>query len=238
MSLKETLKQESRREREKLKQMTPRDKVWYIWEYYKVHIFIFIGLVLLLQLIATILYNQTFTSRFSYVVINNQNSMETSFDAFNEEFKQYMGYGKKDTIEADGSVVIQYGEHVSEMEYGNMAKISALVAGQSLDAMICDQINIDHYCQLNGFLDLSEVLPADLWEQVKPLAYYGKNEAGESIPCAIELGGTSFMEKTGVQLDPCYFGIITNTARIDTAISWLRFVLDPDSPGPGTQNQD
>ena len=33
MSLKETLKTESRKEREKMKKMSKNDLVWYIWEY-------------------------------------------------------------------------------------------------------------------------------------------------------------------------------------------------------------
>lgn len=226
MSLKETLKAEGQKEREKLKNMTPKDKAWYIWEYYKIHIFVLIGLFFVFYLIGDILYNKTFTSQLSYVVINNANPQGTSFEEFNEEFKTYMEYGKKDLIESDGSVVIRYGDRISEMEYGNMAKISALVAAQDLDIIIGDQLNIDHYAQLDGFKNLQETLPPDLWQQVEPYVYYGKNEAGEDIPCAVDIRGSSFCEKTGVVIEPCYFAVINNTERIDTVISWLRFVLE------------
>ena len=40
MSLKETLKNEAREEQAKLKKMSFRDKLWYIWEYYKIHMLI------------------------------------------------------------------------------------------------------------------------------------------------------------------------------------------------------
>ena len=98
-----------------------------------------------------------------------------------------MGYGKKDVIEADGSMVIRYGDVISEMEYGNMAKVSALV---------------------------------------EPFIYYGKNEAGEEIPCGIDLSDSYFCEKTGIDMNPCYLGIVNNTARIDTVISWIDFALE------------
>lgn len=225
MSWKEHLKEEGIREREKLKNMPPKDRAWYIWEYYKVHIFILIGLCLVIYLIGEILYNKTFTTQLSYATINNF-SPDYSFDEFNEEFKAYMGYGKKDVVEGDGSMVIRYGEVISEMEYGNMAKVSALVAAQDLDILICDHLNIDHYAQLDGFRNLKETLPEDLWRQVEPLIYYGKNEAGEEIPCGIDLRGSYFFQKTGIAMEPCYLGIVNNTARIDTVISWIRFALD------------
>ncbi len=225
MSWKENLKQESQKEREKLKKMTPRDKAWYVWEYYKIHIFILIGCFFVLYLIGNILYNKTFTTQLSYLTINNT-SPNYSFEEFDEEFKQFMGYGKKDLIESDGSAVIRYGDVISEMEYGNMAKISALVAAQDLDIMLCDQLNLDHYAYLDGFRNLKETLPDDLWQKVEPFLYYGTNEAGESIPCAVDIHNSYFCKKTGIALDPCYFGIVNNTERIDTAIAWLRFALD------------
>lgn len=225
MSWKETLKQEGQKERAKLKTMTPKDKVWYIWEYYKIHIFALIGMCFVIYLIGDILYHKTFTSQLSYVIINNF-SQDYTLEEFNEAFKTYMGYGKKDLIEADGSLMIRYGDRISEIEYGNMAKVSALVASQDLDIIIGDQLNIDHYTQLDGFLNLEEVLPKDLWQKVQPLIYYGKNEAGEEIPCAVDIRGSYFCEKTGVELEPCYAAVIANTERIDTVISWLRFALD------------
>ena len=38
MSFKEELKREAAVERQKLKNMSFEDKLWYIWEYYKFHI--------------------------------------------------------------------------------------------------------------------------------------------------------------------------------------------------------
>ena len=112
MSWKEHLKEEGIKEREKLKQMPPKDRAWYIWEYYKIHIFILIGFFMFLGLLGEIFYNKTFTTQLSYATINNFNP-DYSFEEFNEEFKAVMGYGKKDVIEADGSMVIRYGDVIS-----------------------------------------------------------------------------------------------------------------------------
>ncbi|HIT41942.1 MAG TPA: hypothetical protein IAB60_07605, partial [Candidatus Caccovicinus merdipullorum] len=63
MSLKDTIKKNGKEEGQKLKNMSWKDRFWYIWEYYKVH---FLGLIifcLVIYLIGTILYNQTFEDR-------------------------------------------------------------------------------------------------------------------------------------------------------------------------------
>ena len=82
MSWKEHLKEEGIKEREKLKQMPPKDRAWDIWEYYKIHIFILIGFFMFLGLLGEIFYNKTFTTQLSYATINNFNP-DYSFEEFN-----------------------------------------------------------------------------------------------------------------------------------------------------------
>ena len=106
MSLKDTIKKNGKEEGQKLKNMSWKDRFWYIWEYYKVH---FLGLIifcLVIYLIGTILYNQTFEDRLYYAVINNASPSSTDFESFNQEFKDAMGYGKKDRVTGDGSVFL------------------------------------------------------------------------------------------------------------------------------------
>ena len=51
MSLKDQLREEVRAESQKLKDMSFQDKLWYIWEYYKIHIG---GVVLAFLLISVV----------------------------------------------------------------------------------------------------------------------------------------------------------------------------------------
>lgn len=226
MSLKESLKAEGQKEKEKLKNMSTQDKIWYIWEYYKVHMLAAAALLFLVYLIINMIYQSTFETRLSYIVINNANAQNTDLISFNQEFKEFMHYGKKDRVEAEGSLYIQYGDRASEMEYAGMAKISALVASNELDMMIADQMNIDHYMELDAYVDLQQFLPDELWQQVKDSVYYAKDSQGRDVPCALDLNSTRFPEKTGVEITPCYLGIVSNTGRSDTILSWIRFVLE------------
>ncbi len=227
MSIKEQLKAEGKREREKLKQMTWGDRLWYIWEYYKLHMLALAAIFFVLYLIGNMIYNSTFTTQLSYLVINNTSTGITNFEAFDQEFKESMGYGKKDRITSDDSIHLRHLENGTEIEYANMAKISAMVATGDLDLMISDPVNIDHYMELEAFMDLQQLLPDDLWEQVKDSVYYAKDSQGQSIPCGIDLSLTSIPEKTGIAIEPGYISVMTGTTHADTILSWIRFVLQP-----------
>ena len=144
MSLKDTIKKNGKEEGQKLKNMSWKDRFWYIWEYYKVH---FLGLIifcLVIYLIGTILYNQTFEDRLYYAVINNASPSSTDFESFNQEFKDAMGYGKKDRVTGDGSVFLNFDDAGSPTDYAYMVKISAMVSGRELDMIITDESTFKH----------------------------------------------------------------------------------------------
>ena len=72
MQVSERLKKEAQTERQKLKEMSFRDKLWYIWEYYKFHILgvlIFLGI---LWVIGTSIYRSTYESELYCMYINNR----------------------------------------------------------------------------------------------------------------------------------------------------------------------
>lgn len=227
MSLKDTIKKNGKEEGQKLKNMSWKDRFWYIWEYYKVH---FLGLIifcLVIYLIGTILYNQTFEDRLYYAVINNASPSSTDFESFNQEFKDAMGYGKKDRVTGDSSVFLNFDDAGSQTDYAYMVKISAMVSGRELDMIITDESTFKHYAASDAFLNLEEVLPEDLQEQLQDQILYAANGSGEEIPCGLNISNTRFPEATGVSITPnCYMGIVSNTARLDTVIAWIRFILN------------
>lgn len=226
MTWKEKLKEEGQREKAKLQNMSWKDRAWYIWEYYKIHIALVGILFLLLYLAWTIAYNSTFTTRLSYVVINNGDNDTAGLEALDQDFRTYMGYGKKDKAGINSSLRINTADITSELEYASMAKISALVASKDLDMIIADATTIRYYMGLDAFVDLEQSLPADLWQQVKEHVLYAEDDQGRTVACGMDLSQTLFCEKAGVTISPCYVGIINGSQRTETAASWVRFVLE------------
>ncbi len=76
-----------------------------------------------------------------------------------------------------------------------------------------------------AFLDLKEVLPPDVYDQVKDQLYEVTNsETGETIACGIKIGNSDFLKKTGLTMNDPILGIISNSTRTDTAVKLIRYV--------------
>lgn len=224
MSLKEELKNEVAREKSKFGQMSFQDKLWYIGQYYKLHI---LGLILVVFLIgavgSTVYHNIYYDTALNGYVLNNREEPDTA--PFVGGFAEYMGYDKYQQLTLQSSYVT-YGEEASELSYATMAKLSALIAAKDLDFMIIDEVNFEHYTEMNGFKDLEAYLPADVYEAVQDRLVYAENESGESRPYAIIISDTSFAADSRLSDNCPYFAIISNTTRDDAVLSFVDYLFE------------
>lgn len=220
-----SIREEAARERKKLKQMTWRDKLWYIWEYYKLHIAGGLLLVCLLGVVCNSLYHRSFTTRLSFCVINDMAGDTSNFDRMEAGLKQALDCGKKDLIEINTGMYASYGDSVSQYGYATMAKITAMVAGKDLDVMIADQATIDHYGEAQAFADLKQLLPQDLYQSVKDDVYSLPGEDGSLRPVALSLEHTAFHQETGVTIKPAYLAVLGNSERTEAAVQMIRYLF-------------
>ncbi len=226
MSFKEELKAEAAVEKQKLKNMSTNDKLWYIWEYYKFHIAGLIAAIMLMCVIGSSIYNSTRDTMLYTVIINNPNGMYTNTEPLSTEFHEHMGFREKDSTIAE-TMFIHYGDGATEYSYASMGKITALIASADLDFMITDQEVFDHQNQMGAFMDLETALPADIWEVVKDWAVYTTDaETGEPIASAIDISSTDFAKRCAINMEPALLSIIVNTQRMDNCIAMLRYMLD------------
>ena len=63
-----SIREEAENERQKLKNMSWKDRAWYVWEYYKFHLLAVILVIGVLSTIGTMIYRQTFTTRLSVAI--------------------------------------------------------------------------------------------------------------------------------------------------------------------------
>lgn len=225
-----TFKERLHEEAAKLKEMSFRDKFWYIWEYYK---FPIIGVVIAVFLVGSIggaMYNNRFDTALSCAVLNSRYDSEalTVDQYFNEGFRAFIGLDENTKIDVDYSMSPSFDESaMNEYSYAELAKLTAMISSKGLDVMIGRPDVIDHYGEMDGFLNLEEALPADLYEQVKDYLYPVTNaETGQEAFCGIRIGDTSFGEKTGLILENPVLTIMSNSPHTDTAIQLIRYIFE------------
>lgn len=225
MSLKDDFKREARVEREKLSSMSLKDKIWYIWEYYKFHI-IGTGLFLFLAIsIGTTVVQNNYDTAFYCAIINARSQTDSNTEYLEQGFKEYLKVDEKTKVIVDSSLQVSY-ETPNEMGYAVMAKITALVASKELDAMITDVENIEHYAAVGGLADLHTFLPAETLVLVTDHLFYAKDEAGNSHPYAISLAETPFERETGLILDPPLLTFMGNTLHTDACVAVIHYLFE------------
>ncbi len=222
MSLKEQLKNEIRAERQKLKEMSLQDKLWYIWEYYKFHIGGIIAAAIIISVIITSVYNSTIHPALHCIIINSQSELDTS--VLEEDFHALMGFEKKQPVYAE-TMFIAYGDAATEYSYASMAKISALVASKDLDVLIADRESLEHYGSMDGLADLSQLLPADVLSAAESRLVFFPDSSGQSLAVSLDISETDFARVMNLSEGASYLSIISNSTHTETAIALIRYIF-------------
>ena len=224
MSLKDQLREEVRAESQKLKDMSFQDKLWYIWEYYKIHIGGVVLAFLLISVVVTSVRNISIHPGLYCVVLNNLSSQDMDTSILEQDFHDHMGFGEKQPVYVE-SMYITYGDNATELSYASMAKISALVASKDLDIIISDQESADHYAALDGLADLEKLLPADILSAVEDRLFFSLDGQGRSTASSLDLKGTALAGSMRLSEDASYLSVISNSDETETVFALIRYIF-------------
>lgn len=223
------LKDTLREERSKIKNMNPKDRLWYIWEYYRIPIIIAVVAVVLISSIGSAVYNNRFETALSCVILNSSPTGEDDSvdEYFNQGFRQYISLREDAKIDVDYSMSPTFDESsMNEFTYAQLAKITAMISSQGLDVMIGKPDTIDHFGEMGGFMDLKELLPADVYDKMKENLYFVTNqETGEKTACGLLIEGTDFSKKTGLVIEDPVLAVMSNSTHTDTSLELIRYVF-------------
>ncbi len=221
------LKEQWKIEKEKLSHMSWRDKIWYIWEYYKLHMVIALFIILILSAVGTAVYNSTFTTRLYCVILNSPRSHE-NFDVLTTDFAQAMGYGKKDQVYVESMISsLGNGDSVDAMnDYTTIMKMTTLISASEMDVLICDQNGFDYYAgRMDACYDLTTLLPQDLLDTVSDRLATTVTEDGRTVTAGLDITDTWFAEDVDLTMEPAYLCVIINSERTAEATDLIRYIV-------------
>ena len=235
-----------REEWARFKEQPGEEKFWYIWEYYKLHIFAIIGALIILGLVIHSAIEATKPTILQGFQVNLKSYADSS-DYMREEYLENRGYDpKKYHIYYDDSLVVDNRPESTGLNpqvlMASSTKIVANVQAADLDYMVMDRYSMDEYCKECILADLTEVLPKETFDRleaegrlVKSMQVLSYEDEEEKIPkevkeiyAGISLQPSAFSDHMEVK-DDCYFVIIFNTKRLDTTLDFLNYLLE-DSP--------
>ena len=197
MAIKDEIKQES----VKLKDMPPKKKAEYIWEYYKIPI---IGVIAVIVFIVTFTHDYRKNKRpyfLDAIVINS----DIAYSAENYLQEDLIKYADVDTdaynIAVDTSILIDE-EKFDQMTMANSQKVMALFAAGELDVVMGPDSIMDTYGKMGTFMDLTDVLKDDRIRALEDAGYemyyttvYEEDDKGEQVPVETYLAGV-YLDKS------------------------------------------
>lgn len=224
MSLKETISKKWKEETGKLSKMRFRDKLWYIWEYYKLHMLGILMIGIVIYIVGLSIHNRGITNVLYGGIINDYVT-DDSLKGLTDEFKErYALDPKKQTVTMDASFYISMDQQ-SEMSMSASTKLTVLIASQSLDFTISDPAVFENNAALDSYLDLETFLPEDMKSRLSEYYVYAADSAGNKKAYGLDLGVSRYVTEGQSTLAEPTLGVIANTLNSESVLLFLRVLF-------------
>lgn len=213
-----------REEISKLKQLTFRKKLEYIWDYYKPLLAGIIGIVILVCVVVRIVRSSQMITELSVACVNSQD-MGAGSEALKTGFAAYSGLnGKNQEVELDSSYVISLNGG-DQMTAASQAKLMAVISAEALDVMVMPEDIYENYLKAGMYQDLAQALGEEFLEANSQMCVTGirEDDGGEKVY------GLRLLENEKLEplygTEPVVLSIVANTKNTKNAAKFVQYLL-------------
>ncbi len=212
-------------EKEKLREMSFREKVAYIREYYKFHI---IGSIVAVAIIIYIVYgivNPAPATVFYAAMVNNA----ISEDVIQEYSNNFAGKLELNTERESVNLSTNFNFGPSEDQYtmGMRNALTTYIAANEIDVIIAPESEFKDYAYIGYFSKLSDKLPTDIYSSLTDNFYMAHTEEdAESSVYGIYLTDTKLYKDNSLSTEPYVLGILVNAPNNENSIEFIRFLFN------------
>lgn len=181
---------EFKKEREAMKNGTPKEKLAYFWYYYKWYVIV--GIAVVVFLVSFIyemvtqkqqVFNGTFIN--SWEQDGSQEYMQGFVDANGIDTDKYDVYIDTSIFISDSSM--------DETSMNSAQKLMVYMAANEIDVIASDLITFVNYANSNSFCDLRDVLSPEEIKKYEPYFYYIDQSAVDKKDAAIDAMDESYV---------------------------------------------
>ena len=202
-----TRKEKRQNELKKLKSMTFKQKVGYIWTYYKG---VFAGIIIACVIISIgvqMFQNSQLKSLLSIAVVDSNYNHDEQVEALQNDFLAYAGTGDKhEVVDVDTSLL-------SGDDYNTVVKMTVVMGAGTADMMFCGEETYKKYKQQEAFLSWKEILGDD----------YSKYEEYMTDDGRLDLEKCPNWEKYNmVYYSPVYAVVMSSSKNLENCICLIQ----------------
>lgn len=209
----------------KLKQMNIRQKIGYIWDYYKSYLFLLMLAALVVFFIADALHQRSREIVLQGFFSNDDYNL---FDArtISESFGKYLNLNAKQRVVFDDSLYVEL-DSSSEYVVASQGKISGYIAAKELDFIVTTPELVQHYSTHIPLMDLEVFIPNDLLNSISEYLYYVEGMDPVKKAYALDLSQSRFMKNADYKGDTPYYLIIPSNVQASEALfSFVKYAFD------------
>lgn len=217
---------EIRAQHHKMKDKTPKEKLLYFWEYYRIPtIVLIIAIAVVINLIYTVVTSKD--TVFYVVLVNGYTDMDTA--AYISGFEEYAQIDTKEyAMNMEANFTLDP-DSMDQYAMANLQKFMALVASNELDVAIANEDAFLGYSESGYFRDLNEVFPKETLDALADrLLYFDvpDDEIDGEIPVGIRVTDTPLIAETGAYAayGDAWFGVLVNSEHLENARLFLDYL--------------
>jgi hypothetical protein len=209
-------------------QMQLKDKVGYIWDYYKLRIIgavVIVGLgIYFVNLFTRPKVDISFEAAFvnCYDSVSDSSNMAIGFDEYMVKHDEGsdLGEGK---IVYDNNLFFNLGKS-SDYNNSYYQKLVAYLEAGTVDVVVCEYDNLIGVGQGGRFLDLRDERIKSVYETYIDRVVYVETEEG-NIPIGIDISDSPVIEEMNSYANGCYLAFGSNTKHYDKDLMFLKYLL-------------
>jgi len=232
MQIQPAEKTQPKTEREKLAEMRFKDKISYIWGYYK---YFFIGgaivLALAISLLNTFVFNPARKPYVSIATFGGYLPWETCSEIAEDLTLRFVPDTERFQVYLESYYLV---EEDPQMNNAMMQKLMANVSVAELDVMIVSKEHMDTFLLQGLFAPVESVLPtniitaqADNMYNARGMIYSDETKQETTVMAnfGIRLAGNAYLESFGIRTDDLILAVVANSNRTEAAIECVRSFL-------------
>ena len=226
-------------DKEKLAKMNFRQKVDYIWTYYKFGFFIFVLAAVIIGsfIHAQIIYNPDAITLLLCDTYSEDS--QASYDYLNQAFKNHLGLAEddKDPLSVDDTISLKASGD-SQNTAVMIQKLVAVIASGGADLMVLPEDGVAYYADQGYYADLQTVLPSGFFNYLKENDLIFEvtetvstdEETGEKTQHTyyggIRLEDNAYIKNAGIIQEKMSAGIVVSSKHMEQTLDFLFMIFD------------
>ena len=214
--------------KEILKPMTWKDRVEYLWTYYKIVLAALLGVAVLISIVVSSIQSKQIKTLYSGMLVSVHMEQEDRDAVVEDLTALFEGDGKKQVVELLDVTYIP-GDDPANLEMNNAAamKITLMVAAESLDYILVDGVTYEELVRHSPYQDLRNVLSQAQQDQLKDFIIWKEaNEEMPSYPMALDVSHTEFVKTLAPYEEEVFLVFVGNTENGSRDQAFVDYILN------------